>query len=350
MFMNGMKNRYKLNFPLLLLIISVALLGCGSDDSDDNPFEMTDVSVQLSWVHNVEFVGFYEASDEGYYAENGISLTLNEGGFDEDGAFIDPIAPVVNGDAMFGITGAEVLLKARADGIPIVAIATIYQRSPVVLISLSESGINQPQDMVGKRVSTQPLNTTVGIAYEALIRSQDIDPSTIDAVMRTDFTTNPLFSGDADVLAGFITTEGIQVRQRDPDANFILTSEYGIDLYSNVIFTTEDTIANNPELVEAFLEATFRGIDYAIANPDDAATRFVETYGEFYTDEAKATQPDSMRLSLPLLKPGRSEPGMMTPDAWYYSHQLLLDLEILEAPLDIEAAFDMSFLNHIYSD
>lgn len=337
--------------PLLLFILIVSaflMAACGSDDKSDS--NEKSVSVQLSWVHNVEFVGFYEALHHDYYEEKGLDVTLISGGFDENGAFIDPIAPVVNGNATFGVTGADVLLRARADGVPIVAIAAIYQRSPVVLISLSDSGIINPTMLIGRRVSTQPVDSTVGLAYEALIRSQNLNHDDINETMRTDFTTNPLFNDESDVLAGFLITEGVQVRQNDPDANFILISDYGIDIYSNIIFTTEATIAENPNLIQDFLEATIRGIQHAVDNPNESDEYIIQTYGQQFSEEDKTIFPVSMAASLPLLNPARSNPGMMKSEVWTYAHQLLLDLQILDEPLDVEAAYNMTFLNAIYAD
>ncbi len=335
-------------FLLIALLVTV-LAACGDDDNDkpsgeaQQPADLTQTSIQFSWVHNVEFAGFYAAEQQGYYRDAGLEVRLDGGGFDESGAFIDPVQAVLDGKADFGVTGAHVLLTKRAEGAPIVAIGTIYQRSPVVLIALSESGIARPQDLVGRRVSTQPTNATVGLAYEALLAAQGIDRAQIQETMRTDFTSNPLFTGEAEVLAGFVTTEGVQVRQRDPEANFIMVSDYGIDIYSNVIFTTEDLIASKPDMVRAFLQATLKGTQWAVEQPDEAVDGFLKTYGQPYA-ENREVHLLGMQSSIPLLVPAGGQPGMMSEDNWAFTHQTLLDLGLLAAPLDVEAAYTLDFL------
>jgi len=340
----------RMGLLLLVVLLVAALAACGDDD--DKPSgeaqqsaSLTQTSIQFSWVHNVEFIGFYAAEQQGYYRDAGLQVRLDGGGFDESGAFIDPVQAVLDGKADFGVTGAHVLLAKRAEGAPIVAIGTIYQRSPVVLIALSESGIARPQDLIGRRVSTQPTNATVGLAYDALLAAQGIDRTQIQETMRTDFTSNPLFTGEAEVLAGFVTTEGVQVRQRDPEANFIMVSDYGIDIYSNVIFTTEDLIASKPDMVRAFLQATVKGTQWAVEQPDQAVEDFLKsTYGQPYA-ENREVHLLGMQSSIPLLVPAGGQPGMMKAEDWTFTHQTLLDLGLLAAPLDVEAAYTLDFLS-----
>ncbi|MEW6577635.1 MAG: ABC transporter substrate-binding protein [Chloroflexota bacterium] len=335
---------------LLIALLVTVLAACGDDDNDkpsgeaQQPANLTQTSIQFSWVHNVEFAGFYAAEQQGYYRDAGLEVRLDGGGFDESGAFIDPVQAVLDGKADFGVTGAHVLLAKRAEGAPIVAIATIYQRSPVVLIALSESGITRPQDLIGRRVSTQPTNATVGLAYDALLAREKIDRTQIQESMRTDFTSNPLFTGEAEVLAGFVTTEGVQVRQRDPEANFIMVSDYGIDIYSNVIFTTEDLIASKPDMVRAFLQATLKGTQWAVEQPDQTVEDFLKSsYGQPYA-ENREVHLLGMQSSIPLLVPAGGQPGMMEKDDWAFTHKTLLDLGLLAAPLDVEAAYTLDFL------
>jgi len=305
------------------------------------------ISVQLSWVHNAEFVGFYEALSHGYYTQEGLQVELINGGYDDSGAYIDPVAEVLNGNAQFGVTGADVLLTERAKGKPVVAVAAIFQRNPVTLISLKEKGIVRPQDLIGHRVAMDE-SSTVGICYDALLASQDIDPSQIDEVLRTDYTLDALFEGAVDVTPGFINNDGVVARLRSGDnVNFILMSDYGVELYSNVIFTTEDLIAESPELVEAFVRGTIQGIQSAVDEPDEAAQYIVNSYGD-YVDES--TQLSSVRASVPLLVPAGSKPGAMTTEAWERAHQILLDQGILSEPIDVDAAYTLTFLNEIHSE
>jgi ABC-type nitrate/sulfonate/bicarbonate transport system substrate-binding protein len=333
-----------------LLVLTVVLtIGCNSASQAAPATPKVQTSIQFSWLHTIEFVGFYEAIRQNYYADAGLEVRLDGGGFDADGNYIDPVKQVMEGKSDFGITGADVLLAARAQGQPIVAVAAIYQRSPVVLISLPEKNVIRPQDLIGKRVDTEP-GTTVDVAYRALLASQNIDRAQIIETPRTDFTVAPLFNNSTDVLSGFITNDGVQAQQRREDVKFILMSDYGIDIYSNVIFTTEDMINNKPDLVKDFVAATVKGMQWAVNNPEQAAENVLTQYGDSMEPDIKNTQLAGLLISIPLLNPAGSRPGMMTPDNWELAHQFLLDQEILQEPLDIETAYNLTFVEAAYSN
>lgn len=342
------------NKPSILLVITLivgvlALVGCGASDQTTKATQpATQTSVQLAWVHNIEFSGFYAAVKEGYYVEENLDVTLLDGGFDDNGAYIDPVQAVVSGKADFGVAGADVLLPARDQGQPVVAVAAIYQRSPAVLISLKEKNILTPQDLVGKRVMIVPIETTVGVAYDALLEAKNLSHAEINEIPRgSDFTVDPLFNDTADVLPGFITNEAVQAQFRG-DVNLMMLSDYGIDIYANVIFTSEDMLKNKPELVEAFVRATTQGMQWAVDNPEAMAQYVVDTYGQSMPQSVQDAQLPGMQAAVPLLNPAGSQPGIMTAHAWEQAHQILLDRNIVSKPLDIDAAYTLTVLEKIY--
>jgi NitT/TauT family transport system substrate-binding protein len=339
-----------LKVRLWLVIMAFVLVGCGQFGSSAGAGPKTPTSVQFSWVHTIEFVGFYEAMRQNYYTEANLDVRLDKGGFDQSGAYIDPVTHVVSGKSDFGIAGADVVLKARAEGQPIVAIGAIYQRSPVVLISLADKKIQQPQDLVGRRIAIQPPNSTLGISYEAFLRSQNINHADLKESPRTDYNTvDIVFNDGTDILPGFITNDGMKAKQRSDDVHFIVLSDYGIDIYSNVIFTTEKLLKERPELVESFLRGTVRGMQWAVANPDKTVEHVLESYGSEMSPEIKATQQPGMQASIALINPAGSQPGQMTAESWEYAHQILLDQGILKQPIPVKAAYNLEFLERIYS-
>ena len=129
---------------------------------------LTPVTVQLAWTHQAQFAGLYAADQKGYFAAEGLDVTFVEGG-----AGVDKLAPVLDGSAQFGVAGADELILARAEGKPLRAIATIYRRSPIVFIALSEKGITRPQDFVGKTIRA-PAN--VAPSLHAMMARVGISP------------------------------------------------------------------------------------------------------------------------------------------------------------------------------
>lgn len=331
---------------VLVLALALLLVACGSDDEKkDEEQPLTPVSIQFSWVHAIEFAGFYAAEDQGYYKDAGLEVTLNGGGFDEQG-YIDPIQRVMDGESMFGVTDAGGLLMARAEGKPLVAIGTIYQRSPIVLLSLAEKGITKPGDLLGKRIYMD--ETNVAVPYRAFLAGEGITSEDIIEIPKTDFTLAPLLNDEIDAMVCFITNEVVQARELGHEINTLVLSDYGVEVYANVIFTTEELIENDPELVEKFLAASLKGIQWTVDDTDAGAEVVLKYYGDDMPDDLRNVQVPGMAASAPLLRPAGSEPGMMEASAWQYTYDTLLAQDMLAEPLDLDTAYTMQFLDAIY--
>jgi NitT/TauT family transport system substrate-binding protein len=327
-----------------LIVVILALIACGSDDDKGDTEELTQTSVQFSWLHTMEFAGFYEAVDKGYYAEENLEVRLDEGGFDENGNYIPPVVRVMGGEADFGVAGADVLLQARAVGDPVVGIAAIYQRSPVILVSLAEKNIRTPKDLIGKNIGHDGEGTATYIVYRAFMESEGISPSDV-VESQQPYTLDNLINGEIDVRTGFINNQPLTLKSMEHDVYLIVPSDYGIGFYNNVIFTTEDTIANKPDLVEKFLRATLRGFDDAIADPKHAA-EVSATYSEWTVEQ----ELDALQASLPLLRPAGQRTGMMEASVWEKTHETLLNQGVLTSPTDYEATYTLTFIEKIYSE
>jgi len=285
----------------------------------------------------------YLARENGYYADENLEVEFVIGGMDESGEFIDPTARVVSGQADFGINDSMVLLQARTEGHPVVTVASIYQRHPLAMTSLGEKNITRLQDLVGKTVH---ISYSSEIIYQAMLSIQGIDPAQINQVERTDFTSAPLLTGEADVIDGWITYDVIYLTLQGREVNFIMASDCGLDVYSDVIFTSEDIIANKPELVERFVRATIRGMQDAVDDPEKAAEVTLMYNDEFGPEFELAVAQRAVQL----LNLVDSPPGMMDPTVWETTHQILLDQGMLSAPIDIESAYTLDFLKKVYPD
>jgi ABC-type nitrate/sulfonate/bicarbonate transport system substrate-binding protein len=333
----------------LMFTALILLAACGSATPVPTVSTADNVRVQFSWLHSVTWASFYMAEDKGYYGAENLDVTLAIGGFDADGNFIDPLQQVASGAAQFGIVDTTLLLPARAQGMPVVAIATIFQRHPLALTSLAESNIVSPQDLIGKTVQLSGNSTVV---FQALLHEEGIDPADVNVVERTDFTINPLLNHEADVIDAWVNNEIVTLSEGDYAFNMILPADYGIEVYPNVIFTTEDMIANQPEVVTRFLRATLHGTQDTIDDAQSAAQLAVGYMtGEGGMEVDTNVQTISMEQSLPLLMPTGSRVGNMEPEVWEFTHQVLLDQGILIEPLDdIHDAYTTSFLETIYGE
>ncbi len=328
-------------FVSIFLLFSLVLAACNNDDSkSESSKPLTEVNVQLSWAHTIEFAGFYEADSKGYYKNEGITTNLMAGGFDSEGNMVDPIAVVLSGAAEFGVAASENLISARAEGKPVVAIAAIYQRNPLVYISLGNSNILTPADLKGKTIRSDPDSV---VLLAALLKSANLTLDDVNGVTLGDYSTVPLLSGDLDVAPAFVTNEVVALQEQGVAINLIVPSDYGINDYSNVIFTTDQMLQEKPELVEGLLRATFKGYQDAIDNPESAAKLSVARNSEL---DVK-TETASMVASVPLLNVPGSWLGGMESAQWLFTMNMMIELGILAEAIDLTPVYNLTFVEKL---
>lgn len=221
---------------------------------------MHDVSLQLKWWHQFQFAGYYAAVKEGYYAKAGLRVTIKPGGEE-----IDAVQQVLTGAADFGITGSE-LLSWYASGKPLVALGALFQHSPYVIMSLSESGIRAPSDLIGKKVMVA--ETQGWVEMKAMFLKEGIDPEKIFPVSHS-WNNNDLVDGRVVAMTGYRSAEPYQLLRAGAKVSFIEPVTYGIDFYGDILFTSRNLVKKQPAVVESFRKASFKGWEYALSHKDE---------------------------------------------------------------------------------
>lgn len=333
-----------LRFPRSMAVLAVALLllgACGGTASTaptaaPTP-EPTAATLQLHWLHDYSSIGFYAAEKNGHFAGQNLQVTIAGGGFNDQG-YIDATVQVATGKADFGIASADSIIQARAQGRPVVGIAAIFQRSPLAIISLDGSGIQNPQDLPGKRILVADGGATQ--LYNTLLSLHQVDPASAPPLPRTSSGIASLIDGSADAMVAWAINEGVELKEAGQSPSVMLMSDYGIDSYELVLLTSEKMIAERPEVVTRFLRATLQGWNDVVKNPD-ASVPLVQSYnGELKLDGQRSR----LQATLPLLTLPGTKFGTMQPEFWTFTHQMLLDQKALAQPIDLTRAYTLDFL------
>jgi NitT/TauT family transport system substrate-binding protein len=325
------------NSKAIDLLIGMALLcilaACQDISTTENP--LTPITVQFQWTHQAEFAGFYAADQNGYYAEEGLAVTFLPGGPN-----IDNLASVAQGTAQFGTAPADQLIAGRAGGQPLQAIAVVYRRSPTVFITLADSGITRPQDFAGKTIRT-PLS--IATTLHAMTSKVGVSPDQYSEInLASD--VERFLTGNEQVWGAFLTGMVVTLQQMGHQPNIIYPDDYGIHFYGDSIFTTDDLLASDPDLVLRFLRATLRGWQWAVENPGQIGAMVVN-----YEPQADpALEIAKMMVSLPLVNTGEDHIGWMKPEIWAGMEQTLREQGELTAPLDVTQVYTLQFLEEIY--
>jgi len=323
---------------VLLLFLIITLFGSQLFKSSTVRPGKIAVKVRLKWLHQAQFAGMYVADKKGFYESVGLDVELLP--FDYDHF---PIDDVVGGKADFGVTGADELLIARENGAEIKALAVIYQNSPVVAYTFTDSEIKDPRDFVGKKLGVEK-DINVEHQVRAMIEAVGVDYKDIIKVEIL-YDAKPLITGEVDVATGYAINESIQAENTGRDVTIFYPHKYGIRMYGDVLFTTEEMIENNPELVRSFVYATLQGWEYALKNREEAVnlTLLYEDPNNQYLNFDH--QNKMLQVSGPLIKPGSGRfVGAMNYSNWRFTHQIMQKYDLLDESFDVEDAYTLNFL------
>lgn len=247
------------------ILICLVLVACNGSAFEPEP-QMDKVTLQLQWVPQTQFAGYYVALSKGWYAEENIDLTIKSGGPD-----ILPVDRVTSGVAQFGTAVLPGLVDAIDAGDDLVSIAQIQQSNGLLLLSKKSSGISGPEDFVGKRVGVWLGGWET--QFNALIAQEGIDPHSFELVSQG-FSMDPFLEGDLDVASAMIYNEYLVVLRSgisEDELNIIDYADYNLDFPGDLLFTSRDLLENDPDLCVGMLRASLRGWEYAIRNPPEAA-------------------------------------------------------------------------------
>lgn len=227
--------------------------------SSDPAVALDKVSLQLKWQHQFQFAGYYAAIAQGYYAEEGLEVELREVVLGE--AAVDT---VLEGRSQYGVADSSLVLS-RLQGKKVVVLAAIFQHSPLVLLTLQSSGIVSPYDLAGKRVMyRRNIDDAVLTAMFVEAGLQDGDYIHVPQTFKAE-----ALLGEADAISAYTTNQPYYFQQHNIPINIIAPSNYGIDFYGDMLFTSEDYLRDNPEQVLAFRRASIKGWDYAVRHPEE---------------------------------------------------------------------------------
>jgi ABC-type nitrate/sulfonate/bicarbonate transport system substrate-binding protein len=234
------------------------------------------------------------------------------------------------------------LVAACSQGRPVTAIATLYRRHPLAFITLADSGITRPHDFPGHTIRTLVPGSSA-VAFEAMMARLGLDSDSVEQV-DVGFDLSPFFAGELDIWPAFMNSTVLTAREQGYQVNLILPEDYGVHLYGYTLFTTEQLIRENPDLVLRFLRATLQGWQWAVENPEEAGPLALK-----YDPELDAAhQVAVMEASVPLIHTGEDQIGWMRAEVWEGMHDILLEQGLLDEPLDVDKVYTMEFLQKVY--
>jgi len=237
------------------------------------------VNLDLRWDHQFQFAGYYAAIEKGYYQDENMSVNLRAGSADKDN-----IDEVISGRTDFSISNSELIL-ARLQGKPVIALSALFQYSPEILLSLKTSNISSPSDLKNKVIATNSGQLSPHLL--TMLEIQGTTDRELPAVVKKgDFTLDHLISGEVDLITGYLTNQPYILNEMGIDYKIMDPQLYNINFYSDFLFTSEQLISKNYQLVERFKRASLRGWEYALAHPGEIIAIIMNKYQTTKSAEA----------------------------------------------------------------
>ncbi len=260
-----MSDKRKIVLLAILLALMFGIVGRAQESAS------VDVTLFMTFVPNIQFAPVYVALEKRYFAENGVNLTLEYG---DEPVGVDLIAA---NERQFGIISGEEVIKARANGRPVVFVYQWFQEYPIGIVAPMESGITSVTDLAGRTVG---IPGRFGASYNgltALLSAFDMTESEIQLQEIGFNAPEVVCVGGVEAAVVYINNEPLQILQRVQqddcgsvtDVTVIPVSP-AADLVSNGMVTNEVTIADSPELVQAVVSAFDQALRDAINNPAEA--------------------------------------------------------------------------------
>lgn len=314
---------FRLSFLIgiaLVCAVSLAAPSLAVESAARKP--MDKVTLQLKWRHQFQFAGYYAAIAQGYYREAGLQVELIEARPGDH-----PMQRVVEGQADFGV-GTTDLLLMRDAGIDVVVLADIFQHSPLALMVRKDSGFENIHELAGGRLMIEPHSAEL-FAY---LSEEGVSLDRLNLVEHS-FDTASVIDGAVDAMSVYSTDEPYDLKSRNVPYILFKPIESGIDFYGDNLFTTQAQIAENPERVRRFHEASIKGWQYAMAHPREIAELIVERYGSPKSLERLLFEAEGMQ---PLINADIIEVGYINPGRWERIAERYAALGIVEPDLDLE--------------
>jgi NitT/TauT family transport system substrate-binding protein len=275
------------------------------------------VRLILNWKFEGPNAPFFLAEDRGYFAANGIKIQLDAG----EGSSAPP-SRIASGtyDAGFGDITSMIEFSAKNPQVPLRTVYMLYNRPPLVVVSLKAKGIKKPADLVGKTLGAPVFDAGYRM-WPTFAKGAGLDAGSVKWInMQPNLRESLLIKGDVDAVTGYDLTVGFSLKAigvQLTDVDMLYYGDYGIDVYSNAVMVSKALIDKNPQAVKGLVAAINQGWRDSMAEPDAAIAALLKRDGLLKRDVERerlewAVQrliatPEAVEIGLGAVKPERLE-------------------------------------------
>ena len=256
-----MKSLFK---PIAVFLLFILSLHAGNEK------KLEKVSIQLQWLDQFQFAGYYIAKEKGFYKDIGLDVEIKKYEFG-----IIPADEVINKKATYG-TGRSTLIIDKCNGKDIELLAAIFQSSPLMLLATEDSGIKSIKDFKNKRAMFTP-DAAETASLHAMTNKFGIQKKDM-ILQQHSFDVSDLINKNTDLMVSYISNEPYTLIQKGGKPLIFHPKDHGFDFYSDILFTNSDELNNHASRVQKFTKASLKGWKYAFDHIDEAVDIILKKY------------------------------------------------------------------------
>ncbi|MBL7253297.1 ABC transporter substrate-binding protein [Paractinoplanes lichenicola] len=332
-------------FLVVLTAAALALTACGGGDDSSaessGPADHGALTVQLSWVKDIEFAGEYFADSKGYYKEAGFSsvnLVAGPGSTETQ---------VASGKSLIGISDPITVAQAiNNEQAPLKVIGATYQKNPFTILSLADkANITTAKQLAGKKVGVQTGNEGL---FKALLAANGVAESDV-TVVPVQYDPSVLTNGEVDGYLAFVTSESITLQQRGFKVQNLPFADNGLPFVTEAFVVSQDSIDNKRQALKDYLYATIRGWNDAVADVDGAVDLAVNNYGKALNLDAETQKLQATEANKLIQSDETATNGLLTISDQAIDTSLA-SLKATGVEITSGDLFDTSLITEVYKD
>ncbi len=318
---------------LLLTAFAFVAAGCAERIGTDDPDE---VSMALDWYPWANHSPFFLADERGYFADEDLDVDIHVPANPEDVLML-----IGSGRDTFGISYQTAVLQARAEDIPVQSVAALVQYPLNSIMTLEDSGLDRPGDLEGKQIGYPGIPSNEAL-LETMLESDGLTLDDVELVNVGFNLVQALISEQVDAIIGaYWVHESILAENEGFPVNIMRVEDWGVPIYYELVLVASDeTVEEDPELVERFVRAMRQGYVDAMEDHDAATDAMIEEY----PDTDRDLEADSIVMLSPLWTEGADYFGQQTSERWNEYAEWMIERGLLDPDAGVEEAFTDEFV------
>lgn len=282
---------------------------------------------------------YFVAREKGFYKDVGLDVNIVRG----QGS-ADSVKQVAAGTAQLGFADASIVILGRGnDGAPVKLVSMVYHNPPHAIFTLESSGIKKPKDLEGKRIADTAASALKNL-FPAYAKAAGIDDKTINWIIITpDARAGTLSLGRADAVPDYLMGQALfQKTIGDKKMLRFTYAEAGMKFYSNGIIANDSFIKSNPDTIKRFLAATYRGLKYSLAHPEEAAQILKKNHSHIDLDIGEA----ETRTVATLVQNPENPTGAIDPELLQKTIDLVSNAFDLKSKVTVNDVYAPGFIGN----